>query len=769
MLWLVAARSTTVGPRPTALRDYAVWTLPGVLVASDLATALIPPGAALQFALGIAVPLNLLLLAVVTLIALFPAWYGAPLIFLLAALPALLLTFVIAYGARVLVYRSMLEVHRVLDEPGRAGTRAWGAGLLAAPFVLAIGCSPIVANRYVDWHPTAPPAAPAVHVAWAIEACAQRYAAAHAGTFPPTLNELGPSGTRCLTRLPMEGRVDGWRVLWRGVGQPQLVIREHVHPFATYRSYSIDQSGTLRGSGYASRDAGAHDPAIASPPRRLQQIRECMQRLLRSGRRLPTSLYGMYLLRANCPILDGAVWNVGGDSNVAETRVRFVDTPQSEFYEVYRYAYRPWLNSDGGVDSAVVTARPSSYGTTGLRSYSLTPDGSVRATPEDRAANEHDPAVPLCASSAAYACAESPVPTNQGISTLAAAFVRVQPTWKVTLAAVARSNASAAAPTLLVTRDDVVVVTGRMGTFAYDATGVKQWERPDIEPRVAGATAAADGVVIIDSAATLHALDTSGRERWRAPVGISQWLPPVVLHGMTYVGGGRALTAFTPRGDRAFTATVDGFIEDAAGAADGGIYLFVDGPPRLEHFTKAGVRDATVAADSLTHCSAGERGPSLTACSRSAPTFHARLDRGGASRFLHSRLPMGQAPLPLHFLRASQINAKGTAFVVDYEQLRAIAPDSSQRWDIARATEVPSDEVSGAVVTPAGDVAFVVSRLTNLTTLEWSLDAYDDEGAPRWTAILPGRPMYSRPALGRRGMLYIVSSDWVLIAFQSPR
>jgi hypothetical protein len=306
-----------------------------------------------------------------------------------------------------------------------------------------------------------------------------------------------------------------------------------------------------------------------------------------------------------------------------------------------------------------------------------------------------------------------------------------------------------------------------MGTFAYDAAGSEQWVRRDIALTQPGAALTAHGIAVIDSTGMLHLIDSRGHDEWQVPIGMAHGFGPVVSRDMIYIADGRALTAITPQGKRSWAATAGGPVEAIAAASDGGLYVLTADPLRLEHFTAAGNRDTPVSRDSLIHCAGDSPGPSVSACSRASASFRARLDPLGAMRFLMIPVPLAQRS-DVRLVRVSQTNAKGAAFIVDDEALRAIAPDSSDRWRISRAADVSSDEISGPVVTPAGDVTCIVSWWPS-PTLRRALYGYDDEGGQRWMANLTSSATYSRPTLGRGGMLYIVNSDWVLTALQSPR
>ena len=736
-------------------------TLVAALVAADLLLLRVSEGRPEHFPLGLVVPINLVVLAVVSFWSLFPL-YGVPTIILLVAeRPGIALLWIVPVVARVLLIRSAFDVHGVLTEAGHPGR--WRTGLAASPALLLGGLSPALAVVWVNWHPGAPAAAPAVQAARAIERCARRFAADSSGRFPIALSELGPSGSGCLDAAVAGGHVPGWSVTFHGGRRLTLLVRERGLPLATYRSYLSDESGVLRSAGYARRDATTADPVLANVTVELQQLRDCMTRLRQtSSRRLPGSLWSMSQWRSRCYVLNDARWRVDGDSNVAEIRTRFRDNG-SIYEEQYRYIYLPYAAPDGRIDSAAIAARPAVYGVTGVRSYVLAPSGEIRATPRDRPALPTDPPIVECESYSLSACQRTATswttvkPPADSVTVPAVGTL-----WQVALATRPASGSFTRPPAPLITRAGLIVATGQMGTFAYSADGTKRWSRRDLGVGQGGAAAGPAGTILVaDSTGTVHALDRAGRDVWSARLGVPTHLQPVVAGNTIYVAGDHALFALTPTGDVRWRRALAGLADDLVAARDGGIYVDLWGDHNvLEHLTADGRADAVAPRDSLRPCAGAEGGggggggSSLDAC---AGGVRARLDPESRRRFA-----LIQEELTPHvrdeLLWLWQLDRDGTAFVVSDGALRAVGRDRATRWRVPPGPATPLDR-DGFTVTPGGYVVVETGR---------KLTAFDRIGTACWRADLPSGALYSRPAADAAGIVYVVGTDWMLYAVRPP-
>ena len=730
-------------------------TLTVAMVTGDLLLLRVREERPEHLALGLVVPINIVLLAAVSLFSLAPL-YGFPVIFwLLVERPVVLLLCLVPVIARVLVIRSAFEVHRVLLAGGHAGR--WGTGLALSPGLLLVGLSPALAAVYLHWHPAPGPASAAVQAARAIQGCAQRFAADHGGRFPADLAALGPSGTGCLDASLAAGHVPNWSVTFHGGDRLTVVVRERALPLASYRSYVSDASGVLRTAGYATRDATASDPVLGNVTAELTPLRDCMLRLRQTGaQRLPGSLWSMSRWRSGCYVLNDARWRVDGDSNLAEVRTRFMDSGSS-YEERYRYAYRPWFGADGRVDSAAIVARPAVYSVTGLRSYLLTPSGEIHATAQDRPATPMDPLAPACESYSLGACPRTQVswltvkPPSDSV-----AVPSVGAVWQAALAPRPVSGTFLRPPAPTIAPDGLIVATGQIGTYAYTADGAKRWSRPDI--RVAqGGTALGPlyTILVTDSTGVLHALDRDGRDRWRTSLGVPTRFAPVVVRNTIYVAGDHTVFAVSTGGELRWKRSMDGLVNDFAAARDGGVYVDVWGDhTALEHITLDGRVDASIPRDSLRPCAAEGSASPLDAC---AGDFRARLDPAGGRRFALINQPEMASYVRDELLWTWQIGRDGTVFVARDGALRAVAPDLATRW---RVPGFPSSIDYGAVaVTPGGYVVAASGR---------ELSAYDRSGTARWTTDLHGDGWFSRPVVGPSGVLYVVDTKWTLYAVRPP-
>src|SRR5207248_10527476 len=117
-------------------------TLTVAMVTGDLLLLRVREERPEHLALGLVVPINIVVLAAVSLSSLYPL-YGFPVIFwLLVERPFVLLLCLVPVIARVLVIRSAFEVHRVLI--GAGNPRRWITGLALSPALLAACTSPVL-------------------------------------------------------------------------------------------------------------------------------------------------------------------------------------------------------------------------------------------------------------------------------------------------------------------------------------------------------------------------------------------------------------------------------------------------------------------------------------------------------------------------------------------------------------------------------------------------------------------------------------------------
>lgn len=702
-----------------------------------------------QAVLGLAVSSNVLLLVALVLFLLAPIW-GLPVVLYLAfGQPLALLVLLVPAVARLLLVRSSLEVHRLLA--AASGSRGWWAGVALSPGLLIGGLFPALVPLYLRWHPSHGSAAVAVRATRSLQGCIQRYAAGHGGRAPGDLAELGPRGARCLDASLASGNVPGWSVTLHGGEHLSLLVRERTLPLVSYRSYFSDASGELHTAGYLRRDATGSDPAATDVAGELERLHECMIRLQASAtHRLPGSLWAMSQWRSACDVLRSARWRVAGDSNVAEVRTRFYDL-DSRFEDLYRYEYRPWVGPDNHVDSAEVWARPSVYGETGLRSYLLTPSGEIHAAPQDRPARRTDPLAATCGPHEATPCAfammahDRPRPPSDS-----APVLDVAPLWQAQLAPLRTMASRTLPPAPVVVRGDMIIAAGQMGVYAYTPDGTRLWGRPDIGLVAGGAARGEQGTVfVVDSTNVLHALGANGWEAWRVSLGQQTRVPPAISGGLVYVSGGDSVFAVSTDGMRRWARPIAGEVLDMA-PARGGVY--VQTASDLRYFSPEGRVDGAVPLDHLKPCAGEQSAVSLSACHGA---FRASVDAEAARRFV--RIPAEQtARVNDQLVRTSQIADDGVVVGNWFGATRAIGPDLGTRWRVVLGEnrQFPS--------------APVIARRSVVVVANAGLAGFDLGGTERWAADLHDRGLFSPPAVGRNGVVYVVGTNWILYAVRPP-
>ena len=723
------------------------------IVASDLALLRMRAESRSQLALGLSTFANALVLLCVLLILLIPVW-GVPIMlwFVLSA-PLLLIPLAIPTIPRVLLVLTGLQVHRALG-PGRG----WRAGLALSPGVVIAGLYPVVSLLYTNWHPAAAAAADGVRAAWKIVGCAETYAADHGGRFPGSLAELGPGNAACLDAQLASGHVSGWSVRLTSGPRPSLIVRERTLPFATHRSFFSDASGVLHASGYTSHDATAADPALSSVTQELSRIHECLERSKASiTHQLPASLWALSRWRSPCAVLPDAWWHVGGDSNVAKIRTKFEDrTRQSSIEEVYLYEYHPAFGPGGDVDSADVWARPERYGTTGIRSYLLTPSGAIHATPQDRPATRADPSMARCETYEERGCGVGDLIWTRIVQPRDTAGVReIAPIWQAHFAP-PRSGSFWQPPGPFVARNHTIVAMSQAGVYAYGTDGSARWARPDIAVINGGAGQATDGTIYVaDSASVLHAVDSHGHDVWRFPLGGPTHLPPLAWRGTIYVARQGSLLGVSSRGQLRWTLPL-ALPVDMAPARDDGVYVESGDGGLLQHVTADGRVDAYARLDSLRPCPEARDVASPFACSG---TFRASLDPTTDHRF--AMIPEEIVPrVRDRFVHTAQIRPDGSVVGNWDGTLRVVGPNLSTLW---RAPGDGNLEIfRGAVVTGA-DVAAV----THDWMWGYGVSGFDAGGRERWRARLQA-DYFSPPAVGRDGVVYVVGINWTLYAVRPP-
>lgn len=127
--------------------------------------------------------------------------------------------------------------------------------------------------------------------------------------------------------------------------------------------------------------------------------------------------------------------------------------------------------------------------------------------------------------------------------------------------------------------DDRIYVTSAEGVFAFDKTGARLWTNNFNTYNSRVALGGSDTLYFLDTAAVLHATRSDGTERWTRPAqstlpsALLRDLGPVVgLDGTVFTSAG-TLIAFSPNGDRLWSAEDNSVQVSPVVNDDGSIYF----------------------------------------------------------------------------------------------------------------------------------------------------------------------------------------------------
>lgn len=250
--------------------------------------------------------------------------------------------------------------------------------------------------------------------------CLAAYRSAHpAEAYPRALVALGPAGNNCIDDATARGALGLWQMRYvpnapdsAGRVADYWLVAEPTTTFGRGEIFYANASGVIYQTKDLVRDNAIlmHHPvppspvppadstllAIAdSPVPRLMATRRCVLEHLTYGTRtLPKTLVG------------NRCRNAGLDPQGSELTMSVAAPGQSGGpFGKYRVTYNPIRNV---YDSTIVTfsmsARPSTYGVDGLRSYLLDEAGVVHWTSEDRDATLRDREVSPCESGSGEFC-----------------------------------------------------------------------------------------------------------------------------------------------------------------------------------------------------------------------------------------------------------------------------------------------------------------------------------------------------------------------------
>jgi hypothetical protein len=233
-----------------------------------------------------------------------------------------------------------------------------------------------------------------------VQSCAFRYAEANpSGAYPSTLEDMGPSGSKCLDEKAMgEAKSTNLRYIAEGGSPPTS--------FLVNASMSIMDGNPIRGgadtggtyiSFESERDTEIRPAGTEMAVWRLAGLRNCALLSRHAGLAKPIPSRMDELIRFSLTEYGPHKRALGCDK-IVNNRLpnEPVDGPDEHTFEGHRYTYVPETGPSGAVEHFTISARPIEYGRTGVNSYLLRDTGEVHRTTSDRAATAADAVIPPC-------------------------------------------------------------------------------------------------------------------------------------------------------------------------------------------------------------------------------------------------------------------------------------------------------------------------------------------------------------------------------------
>jgi hypothetical protein len=219
-----------------------------------------------------------------------------------------------------------------------------------------------------------------------ISACNQKFAGQNPDKgFAVSLAQLGPTGTQCLSQEEVSGPIGARKPQYEpGPAQNGRISTYHLRTqdpgFFTDRYWlDTNQRGiilALGKNGYEMPpgDVRGFGRGIA---RDVAWYSRCLDRIFQKNGTFPATLQPATKQSDCFPKLNESFFHYNDENTLAGPD--------------YTYTYVPLQGASGQLDNFQLNARPQKYGINGLRSYLVSKDQVVHATPEDRPAQPTDP------------------------------------------------------------------------------------------------------------------------------------------------------------------------------------------------------------------------------------------------------------------------------------------------------------------------------------------------------------------------------------------